>query len=417
MDKPDVKESIAALVQKLGFLKNYSSLLAPFAIFIAAIVVLVVNHMMVVKLSATMKTQSLQVGDTVKTLLGTAVSKDQWLEEQKYQDAYRQDANQIVALMVQSTQRPLLSYKLFPQPVDKSSLIFEEFGQKFCAGIGKLLDKINAGDCPTTEELTRQLSNKGAGDGDYSSATGVDVAIRDVLCLDKAKSSSVYINPVTIAGFEHFWNNNQNMGIDEAINDSWFWQIGYWVVEDVIGTIGKVNYGSNSVFASPVKRLIHISFNVSDQSGGNQSYGETLAADNIRPAYAIIGQSSLKESCTARFANENIDVVHFNVSVLVDSTQVADFMKELCSSKEHAFEGFSGKEPAKVCKHNQISILSYNSFPINRDDPAHALYRYGDDAILQLDLTCEYIFIKAGYDPIKPESIKAMMQQAVPPTL
>ena len=36
----------------------------------------------------------------------------------------------------------------------------------------------------------------------------------------------------------------------------------------------------------------------------------------------------------------------------------------------------------------------------------HRLYRYGDDAVVRLDLICEYIFNKNGYEKIKPESVK-----------
>ena len=36
----------------------------------------------------------------------------------------------------------------------------------------------------------------------------------------------------------------------------------------------------------------------------------------------------------------------------------------------------------------------------------HKLYRYGEAAAVRLDLICEYIFKKDGYDEIKPETIE-----------
>ena len=157
----------------------------------------------------------------------------------------------------------MLSYKLFPYPKDKSSLIFEEFGKEFRSGIGYILDKINAGDCPTDDELARHLQGTATGRGGVSSpeaykpSTEVDAAIRDVLCLDKAKSASVYVNPLIISGYD-FWRAYQNPGVEEAIVDCWYWQLGYWIIEDVLGTVGSLNHGAANVFASPVKRVMNI---------------------------------------------------------------------------------------------------------------------------------------------------------------
>jgi hypothetical protein len=51
--------------------------------------------------------------------------------------------------------------------------------------------------------------------------------------------------------------------------------------------------------------------------------------------------------------------------------------------------------------------LESNIKPIDQKDEIHNLYRYGDDdAVVELDLACEYIFDKKGYDEIKPEQVK-----------
>ena len=64
---------------------------------------------------------------------------------------------------------------------------------------------------------------------------------------------------------------------------------------------------------------------------------------------------------TGRLCNADIDVVHFSVAVLVRSSSVMGFMKELCSEKEHTFrEGFSKDGRQIVYKHKQINILSSN---------------------------------------------------------
>ena len=68
--------------------------------------------------------------------------------------------------------------------------------------------------------------------------------------------------------------------------------------------------------------------------------------------------------------------------------------------------GWSGLERQQIFKHNQITILESRISSIERDDVAHDLYRYGDDAVVHLDLVCEYIFNRAGYEQVEPESVK-----------
>jgi hypothetical protein len=92
--------------------------------------------------------------------------------------------------------------------------------------------------------------------------------------------------------------------------------------------------------------------------------------------------------------------------VVVNAKSVLPFMKELCSAKEHKFSGFSGREPEQMFKHNQMTILESTITPVERESRMHDYYRYGEDALVELDLICEYIFNKAGYAEIKPEQVK-----------
>lgn len=79
--------------------------------------------------------------------------------------------------------------------------------------------------------------------------------------------------------------------------------------------------------------------------------------------------------------------------------------------KSHKFRGWDGKVQEQVFKHNQITILESKIESINREDIAHERYRYGDDAVVKLDLVCEYIFNQAAYDKVKPESVKESVKQ------
>jgi len=235
--------------------------------------------------------------------------------------------------------------------------------------------------------------------------TGVDETIKETVCQNRAESSSIYANPSDLGGYE-FWGKYKYTGMSESVGDCWYWQSGYWIIEDVIGTIDAMNAGSNSVFTSPVKRLLNMNF----AGGGAGVRGGRISSKN--PRYVISVTDGFTESCTGRFSNSDIDVVHFSVSAVVSTKAVLPFMQQLCSVKQHKFRGFDGKETEQTFKHNQITILESSVGAIDRQSLNHNLYRYGQDAVVRLDLICEYIFDRKGYDEIKPKAIKDLLPAA-----
>jgi hypothetical protein len=327
--------------------------------------------------------------------------------EYERQKAYANDANQISRLAKELTQRQLLRDKIFPEPNDKSILLFKEFGQRFRYGVEELLERINAGECPTEAELKRNLgglfSSRSRNRGSYRSALNeAGDEIQNALCRAKAQSCNIYSNPIDLSGYE-FWDNYQYAGTTEAIEDCWYFQLGYWIIEDIIDTIGAMNSGSKNVFTSPVKRFLGVSFG-SRQATTSMSRSTTT---EDKPYYVLTNYDGLTTPCTSRICNDDIDVVHFNVRVAVSKNAVLQFMQQLCSAKQHMIRESSGQtQEPRYAKHNQITILEHRIASIDRRDKNHDLYRYGEDAVVELDLTCEYIFSKKGYDDIKPESVK-----------
>jgi hypothetical protein len=93
--------------------------------------------------------------------------------------------------------------------------------------------------------------------------------------------------------------------------------------------------------------------------------------------------------------------------VVLSTKAIVPFMRELCNVKEHSFSGFTGQEPAKVFKHNQITILESRVKPVTLLSADHKYYRYGAESVAEVEMVCEYIFNKQGYDAIKPESLKS----------
>ena len=421
-------------IQKLSIFRHNASLLAAIIIAVVAIVLFIPTQLISSKLKERITTQSISKGRDVQNM--DAVSGDQYKVEQQYQKSYADDANQIELLAKNSTQRELLSYTILPEPKDQSLLIFEEFGERFRAGVERLIAGINALDCPTDAELNRSLENSALRSrfggrratmtrsftfsryfrGSFRILNDMDFMIVDELCREKAKSASVYAHPADFSGYE-FWGEYQNPGRDQAVKDCWYWQLGYWVIEDVIDTIAACNAGSDSVFTSPVKRLLNVSFTLKERRMRRQRVVAVAGPRVMRrstedkPSYVLSVGEGLTEPCSARFSDDDIDVIHFNVTVLVSAEAVLPFMQELCKAKEHTFRGWDGRlDPPQTSKHNQITILETNIEPIDPESELHTLYRYGEEAVVELDLICEYIFNKAGYDEIKPQAIRDELQ-------
>ena len=403
------------IIKKVSVFKNYSSLLVPVVIVLVGVLLFVATQLMGGKLKKRIADESISKGKQVESLSSKPVALDQWKEEQEYQQAHERDANAIALLALQSTQRQLLSYKIFPEPKDTSALIFGEFGRRFCAVIDELIARVNARDCPTETELERSLQSRSSSGIHQRRRRSrrrlgeVDTTIVDVLCRDKAESACFYANPADLSGYE-FWWEYKYAGMDEAVKDCWYYQLACWVIEDVIDTMGTLNSGSNSVFTSPVKRLLNVSFTTKDRVRRSKRARERAIDD--RPSYVLSIKDGLTMPWTGRLCNDDIDVVHFKVSVVVSTKAVLAFMQQLCSAKQHEFRGFLGESQEQVFKHNQITILQSQITPIDREDDTHNLYRYGEDAVVRLDLICEYIFKKSVLDEIKPESVKEFLKRS-----
>lgn len=435
MDISKLKDTIVSVF------KTHSSLLVPVVIGLVGGLLFIPTVLMSSKLKKQIAEESISKrGRRIVSLSRSAVARDQWKEERKYQDKHREDANEIELLASGSTQRELLSYEIFPKPKDDSMSLYQEFGQQFRGAVDKLMARINAGGCPTQAELEKSLQGSLSSrslsrwDDDmgvsssYGRLGGARAEIIDALCRARAESASIYANPANLSGYV-FWEKYDYAGMDAAVKDCWYYQLAYWIIEDVNDTIDAMNSGSNSVFTSPVKRLLGVWFAPSSViATGHYTGREAMTRD--KPSYVLSIRDGLTDPWTERTCNDDIDVMHFNIGVVVSAKAILPFMQQLCSAKEHKFKGWDGKGQEQIFKHNQITILESKIGPIARggaeyegtggryeyeqgsgaygyeDKEIHGHYRYGEDAVVELELICEYVFNKKGYDEIKPELVK-----------
>jgi hypothetical protein len=403
----------------MNFLKKYSTLLIPVGITLAALVIFVFVFISQRALGKEITEQSVNPHTQIKSMLSKVPSELQAQEEAAYQSQHSKDAADIARLAKESTQRELISYKIFPKPIGTSSQVFIEYGNDYRSSIEAFLNKTGARDAPTDVEIENETGGaRRRGTLSRASSRGGDKqeALIDAICRRRAHEIKVYANPSLFQWYD-FWEDYDYIGTDEALKDCWDSQVAYWIYEDVIETIGKMNSGSSSVLTSPVKRLLGVRFqepvgyNSSRRRGGGT---QTFVADT--PDYILFGGvGPLKVNAwTKRISNEEIDVVHFSVAVVLDSRATMSFIKELCSSKEHVYrEGYKEDGEEKVLKHNQITILESAIESFDRKDELHDYYYYGDCAVIRLNLICEYVLNREGYDSLKPEIVKEFLGQAM----
>lgn len=425
MNMPNFKD----ILQKLSVLKNNLSLLASIVIAVVALLLFVPTQLMSSKLKGRIEQESLRMSGPI--LRKDPVSREQPQVEKVYQDAHARDANQIELLAKQSTQRELLSYGIFPEPKSSSTLLFEDFGKRFRAGLETMIADANGLDRPSDSELERSVQNATAGRArrGRSMATtpgrllyrslgrmgGVNLEVLEQVCIDRAMSGKVYANPADISGYSFWADYKFDTGVDESVKECWYWQLGYWIIEDIVATMRECNAESDSILTAPVKRLLGVEFALRRRRMASPRPGRRGARrdrDDVKPAYVLSAKDGLTAPCTGRYTSDedSIDVVHFNVLAVVRADSVLKFVDELCSAKEHKFRGFSGTEPEQTFKHNQITVLESNATAVE-EGPMHDYYRYGDDAVVELDLICEYIFNSQGYKDIKPKVVIDEVEQ------
>ena len=383
-------------------LKKNIAIIIPAVIATAAILLFIPTILIQSKISKKLQ-ESIRLGGEVQSATHSAVPAKQLEFMETYENKHQQDVNEIRKLAIQTSQRELLSYKIFPEPNETSVQIFNEFKRTYNTSIEKLITDMNALDAPTDVEIRKEIGSIRNETPAANQKTTVSEGkgsekITELICKKRSEQIPVYAKPQVFSGYS-FWNNWEYSGAESAVKNCWYCQLAYWIHQDVVDAISKINAGSNAIADSPVKRLLGIRFASSD-AGNISANGTEL------PVYLTDKQGGLCQPWTDRKSNDQIDVIHFSLAVIIRADDVLRFMNKLCSEKTHSFSGYKNDQPAQQFKHNQITILQSNIEPVNRDSPDNQRYFYGQKAIVYLNLICEYVFNIEGYDIIEPNSVK-----------
>lgn len=425
-----------------NFFKKYIALLPSIGITVVALLLFFPTLMIGNGVKKKMQ-DSVSKASRVRSLMGDVPSKDDPQQIKQYMDHLDEDATKIEAMMQQSSQRELISYDVFP-PKSTSSQLYTDFGSQYRLAIENLVKGMNALDAPSESEIVSQTGGAAVRSARTNRRNTKSAELNpmvDALCLTRSQEISVYAHPSLFSWYE-FWEDYEFQGEDQALIDCWDSQIAYWIYQDVVDSISAMNSGSEKVSTSAVKRLMGVSFSSLDFGSDttntrldfrrDRSFQGSSANRDI-PNY-IGGEDESKSSSrfsptssttslisnfvdtplTNRMGDDDVDVIHFAFSVLVDNRLVMAFMKELCSVKEHVFRtDFKANGQLVKGQHNQITILQSDLRAVDKQAPEHELYRYGKGAVMQLDLVCEYQFVRAGYDSIKPDPVKVQLGQPV----
>jgi len=313
----------------MGLIKKYLSLIIPVSLVLVAGLLYIPTGLIGTAVSSDIKKNSLAQGKQIESMINSVPSAKQYEMEMQYQNRHSEDAMVINKLSVQSTQRSLINYKIFPEPRDTSRQLFDEFANSYREEIIELVKQVNGRVAPDADNLKRII---GSSTIKSSSAKNAYSRKVDAVCLKRAKSISAYASPQLFSWY-NFWDEWKNLefpGQGPAIEYCWYSQVSYWIYQDIIDTISQMNADADSVLTSDVKRLIGVSFKKIVTDNVTKTSARTV--DEDKPNYVVaLEDISIGNTVpwTGRISNEDIDVVHFSTAVIIDSKSVMEFMKSL----------------------------------------------------------------------------------------
>lgn len=193
--------------------------------------------------------------------------------------------------------------------------------------------------------------------------------------------------------------------------DMWSAQMFYWIEKDVIDALRRVNDQAAAnlpedqrwVAYLPVKHLVGLS--ISDYVGSAASAADP-ASRGMGSSLAVLhrGMGSSRQSNSAllnsygtaasaftdRSRNDQYDVVHVAISMVVDARDLPEVLIELC-------------------KQNFITPLDVQYHSVDVAGAREAGYLYGSGPVIAVDVVCEMLFFRSLYDGMKPDKVKKIL--------
>lgn len=371
--------------------------------------------------------------DSVKTLTSKAVRDDKLEHYQDLVSRIRTQSENIELQARQTTGWNLIHPQVFPEPFAEPWLFYyRQFADRYLTLVQDFCNRLNAKDRPSDAEIRLQSDETSASRDTFGARDSSEKQkLSRNLFRQRAQEISIYANPWTFCCYEG-WNSKdwENAAKETIFLDSWFTQVAAWIQEDVVQAIVQMNQASSSVEESPVKRLIEMSFagkafgvsggrssgtslgrSVPTSVGSGRRTSDRSSAGNQLPAYVIVGgtrsgtgiSGQIVDPWTRRTSGEIYDVVHFEITVIIDTTRINDFINALQGQRSTALDD---PNENSTLRRNQITVLCCRILPFDNEDEQEAGYYYGPGSLALLQLPCEYVFFRKGYDHLKPQLVK-----------
>ena len=259
-------------------------------------------------------------------------------------------------------------------------------------GPGALAEDAELGALPTETEITakKEQVKKDIQDARFKQQDEEIKARQDLvpvqMQLERALQSSVYMQPDAIV-VDKSINTTAAIPSPEQIAKA---QIALWTLDDVVTAINRANVKYSDrpanapatrpdVLHAAVKQVLKIEnpAPVLSTNGGDLTAGVTSTV----PKSAAVSPS-------ARVCNGLYDVARFKVSLIVDAAKLNQVVQELETNQ----------------------FITVMNIQINEvTDPAIAAakgFRFGDKPMLNVDLDCEELFLRAWTTPLLPDTFK-----------
>jgi hypothetical protein len=263
---------------------------------------------------------------------------------------------------------------------------------------------MNAGFAPSNADVAKRVEEESKAivdttaiinNGQVANQDAVQNAIRqateglqDRIIRETAERSSVYIDPATMDVQQQLLNTNS--APDPSVI---FWaQVQLWAQEDLFKAVADVNGGSKRVADSAIKHLLRVQVPISFVGTSPQpgAGGEGAAAPPSADPGAPI-QPNFAVSPTGRASNGLFDVLHLEVSLVVQADRLPEVLNSLSRGRLLG-----------VIQVKQVE-------PLDPTTAAKAGYYYGDRPCVRIDVTIEALLMRSWTTQYMPDRVKTAL--------
>jgi len=363
---------------------------------------------------------------------------------QRFNDRYREvteaikkDAEAVHQAALEFNQKQhdvFLGIEAFTDPDPERLLeLPKEFHEKLVRGYDRLLGKVGAGSPADPDEVAESVlqarrrfySSIGKEDGDALASEDAKelkrrlTAVRLGEYADVASRASFYLDRAVLAIPEYV------MATNYSFSQLFNWQWRFWIIDDVLSAIDRVNQGSTNVLTAPVKRIVAFDiiglpeptaapvgntggFSSTNRGAGQMGSGPGGSTPNRgrgndgpparatppNPSAAV--QPDFSASFTGRTSNTLYDVIMVDLTLIVDTVRLPEVLDALAQE-------------------NFMTVLDVALRPARVYDDLMSGYRYGGAPVSEVDITLETVWLREWTMKYMPDETRTVLGIPVRP--